>query len=38
MLDVGYIDVPTFREVFKRITGMPPVEYKNRYNKHAGIS
>jgi AraC-like DNA-binding protein len=33
MLDVGYSDVPTFRDVFKRITGMTPVEYKNKYNK-----
>ncbi|MDN5285399.1 MAG: helix-turn-helix protein [Mucilaginibacter sp.] len=31
MLDVGYSDVPTFREVFKRITGMTPVEYKSKY-------
>ncbi|MDB4902561.1 MAG: helix-turn-helix protein [Mucilaginibacter sp.] len=38
MLDVGYTDVPTFRDVFKRITGMTPVEYKNKYNKQAGIS
>jgi transcriptional regulator GlxA family with amidase domain len=33
MLDVGYADIPTFREVFKRITGMTPVEYKNKYNR-----
>jgi transcriptional regulator GlxA family with amidase domain len=33
MLDVGYTDVPTFREVFKRITGLTPNEYRNKYNK-----
>jgi transcriptional regulator GlxA family with amidase domain len=38
MLDVGYTDVPTFREVFKQTTGMTPVEYKNKYNKRVGIS
>jgi transcriptional regulator GlxA family with amidase domain len=38
MLNVGYADMPTLRDVFKRITGMTPVEYKNKYNKQAGIS
>jgi transcriptional regulator GlxA family with amidase domain len=33
MFDVGYADLQTFREVFKRITGMTPVDYKNKYNK-----
>jgi len=37
MLDVGYADIPTFRNVFKRITGMTPVEYKNMYNKRVSI-
>jgi transcriptional regulator GlxA family with amidase domain len=32
MFDVGYSDVKAFREVFRRITGMSPVEYKNRFN------
>lgn len=32
MLDVGYSDVQAFREVFKRITGMTPNEYRNKYN------
>lgn len=33
MYDVGYSDVKAFREVFRKITGMSPVEYKERYNK-----
>jgi transcriptional regulator GlxA family with amidase domain len=35
MYNVGYSDVKAFREVFKKITGMSPVEYKNKYNKEA---
>jgi transcriptional regulator GlxA family with amidase domain len=38
MYDVGYTDVKAFRDVFKKITGMPPVEYRNRYNKDAVIA
>lgn len=33
MYDVGYSDVKAFREVFRKITGMSPIEYKGRYNK-----
>lgn len=33
MYDVGYIDTKAFREVFSRVTGMSPVDYKSRYNK-----
>ncbi|HTF20796.1 MAG TPA: helix-turn-helix domain-containing protein [Chryseolinea sp.] len=35
MYEVGYSDVKAFREVFKKITGMSPLNYKNRYNKEA---
>ena len=35
MYDVGYSDTKAFRTVFKRITGLSPVEYKSRYNKEA---
>lgn len=35
MYEVGYSDVKAFREVFRKITGMSPVEYKARYNKEA---
>ncbi|MES2681410.1 MAG: helix-turn-helix domain-containing protein [Bacteroidota bacterium] len=33
MYDVGYADVKTFRDVFKKITGMTPNDYRNKYNK-----
>jgi transcriptional regulator GlxA family with amidase domain len=33
MLDVGYADTQTFRDVFKRITDMTPIDYRNKYNK-----
>ncbi len=33
MFDVGYSDVKAFREVFKKITGLTPVSYKNKYSK-----
>lgn len=32
MYDVGYTDTKTFRDVFKKITGMSPVDYRNKYN------
>ena len=35
MYEVGYSDVKAFREVFRKITGMSPLEYKEKYNKHA---
>lgn len=35
MYEVGYADVKAFREVFRKITGMSPIEYKGRYNKDA---
>lgn len=33
MYKVGYMDPKAFREVFKRVTGLSPVEYKNKYNR-----
>jgi transcriptional regulator GlxA family with amidase domain len=33
MYDVGYADNKAFRTVFKKITGLSPVEYRNKYNK-----
>lgn len=35
MYDVGYSDTKAFRTTFKKITGLSPVEYKNKYNKMA---
>jgi YesN/AraC family two-component response regulator len=37
MYDVGYCDAKAFREVFKKITGMSPLEYRARYNKEAVV-
>lgn len=37
MYDVGYSDVKAFREVFRKITGMSPLEYRSRYNKDAAV-
>ncbi len=33
MDDVGYSDTKAFRTVFKRTTGLSPIEYRNKYNK-----
>jgi len=35
MYEVGYADQKAFREVFRKITGLSPLEYRNRYNKDA---
>jgi transcriptional regulator GlxA family with amidase domain len=35
MHSVGYIDTQTFRDVFKKITGMSPIDYRNKYNREA---
>ncbi|MES2704454.1 MAG: helix-turn-helix domain-containing protein [Bacteroidota bacterium] len=35
MYDVGYTDSKAFRTIFKKITGVSPVEYRNKYNKEA---
>jgi transcriptional regulator GlxA family with amidase domain len=37
MYEVGYSDVKAFREVFKKITGMSPLEYRTKYNKEAVV-
>jgi len=33
MYDVGYTDTKAFRELFKKLTGLTPIEYRNKYNK-----
>lgn len=35
MYDVGYADVKAFRDVFRKITGMSPLSYRNKFNVHA---
>jgi len=37
MYEVGYQDVKAFREVFRKITGMSPLEYRGKYNKEAVV-
>ncbi|PSL48004.1 transcriptional regulator GlxA family with amidase domain [Chitinophaga niastensis] len=31
--DVGYTDTKAFRVIFKKVTGLTPLEYRNKYNK-----
>lgn len=38
MYEVGYADVKAFREVFRKITGLSPLEYKNKYNKRSSAA
>jgi transcriptional regulator GlxA family with amidase domain len=33
MYDVGYTDNKSFRTIFRKNTGLSPIEYKNKYNK-----
>lgn len=33
MVDVGYTDTKAFRTIFKKITGLTPIDYRNKYNK-----
>jgi len=33
MYDVGYSDTKAFRTVFKKITGLSPIDYRNKYGK-----
>jgi transcriptional regulator GlxA family with amidase domain len=33
MYEVGYADVKAFRELFRKITGLSPLEYRSKYNK-----
>jgi transcriptional regulator GlxA family with amidase domain len=33
MFDVGYTDTKAFRDVFKKITGLSPIEYRNKFAK-----
>jgi transcriptional regulator GlxA family with amidase domain len=35
MYEVGYSDVKAFREVFRKITGMSPLAYKEKYSRDA---
>lgn len=35
MYDVGYSDTKAFRSLFKKLTGLTPIEYRNKFNKLA---
>jgi transcriptional regulator GlxA family with amidase domain len=35
MYEVGYADTKSFRTIFKRITGLSPIEYRSKYSKQA---
>lgn len=35
MFDVGYTDNKAFRSTFKKVTGLSPIAYKNKYNRSA---
>lgn len=37
MFDVGYTDTKAFRTIFKKVTGLTPIEYRNKYNKTSVI-
>jgi len=37
MYEVGYSDIKAFREVFRKITGISPLEYRNKYNREAAF-
>jgi len=38
MYEVGYQDTKAFREVFRKITGMSPIEYKSKYQKKVELT
>lgn len=35
MYEVGYSDTKAFRDVFRKITGISPLEYRSKYNKES---
>jgi|SRR5690606_26526000 len=37
MYEVSYSDEKAFREVFRKITGLTPLEYKTKYNKSVSL-
>ncbi len=38
MYEVGYSDTKAFRTIFKKITGVSPVDYKNKWSKMMAIA
>lgn len=37
MYKVGYTDTKAFRTTFKRITGLSPIKYRNKYNREFAV-
>lgn len=37
MYEVGYNDAKAFRDVFCRVTGLSPIDYKSKYNKESRL-
>jgi transcriptional regulator GlxA family with amidase domain len=37
MYKVGYTDTKAFRTTFKKITGLSPVQYRNKYNREISV-
>ena len=37
MFEVGYADLKAFRDVFKKVTGLTPIDYKAKYNKEFAV-
>jgi YesN/AraC family two-component response regulator len=37
MYKVGYTDTKAFRSTFKKITGLSPVQYRNKYNQAIAV-
>ena len=35
MYEVGYSDTKAFRSIFKKVTGLSPIEYRNKYYREA---
>jgi len=38
MYSVGYSDHKAFRNIFKKITGLSPLEYRNKYNREMAVA
>jgi transcriptional regulator GlxA family with amidase domain len=38
MLELGYNDSKAFRTIFKKITGLTPIDYRNKYNKQVKLA
>ena len=38
MYQVGYSDTKSFRNTFKKITGLTPIDYRNKFNHEAAVA